>query len=100
MDASKPILCTLTSAERHARKITWHDVMRSSVVRSEEHANGFVLTLNYGTIGPDEIRKLVDSERDCCRWMDLELSGDSQGTLSIMSESRGGKAVIKKMLGL
>jgi hypothetical protein len=74
--------------------------MRSSVTHTEERADGFVLTLDYGAIGHDDVRRLVESERECCRWMDLELNGNSETTLSITSEARGGKAVIRSMLGL
>jgi hypothetical protein len=100
MRESKPISCTLTAAQRKARTMTWRDVLRLSVTQTEERANGFVLTLDYAAIRREDIRKLVESERECCRWMDLELNGDSETTLSITSESHNGKAVIKRMLGL
>lgn len=100
MDSSKPIICTLTPAQRIARGTTWRDVMREAVTNVEECPAGFVLTLGGATIDVDTIRELVEAERDCCRWMDLQFGHGDVLTLTITSSSPIGKAAIQQMLTL
>jgi hypothetical protein len=100
MSDLKPIVCTLTDEERSSRTTTWKDVVANSVTHIEELGDGYALTLNAGQIDLDQLRNLVESESECCRWMNLQLQERSPLTLSISSASPGGKAVIKHMLGL
>ena len=96
----KPIICTLSDGDRKARAVTWRDVMHQAVTQVEERPDGFVLTLDPGTLEFSELHRLVESERLCCAWMTLELDEGPVATLTITSESLGGKGVIKEMLGL
>jgi hypothetical protein len=80
--------------------MTWRDVTHKAATHIEERPDGFVLRLDEAAPDFDDIRKLVESERDCCRWMNLELDERSPATLTLTSESCTGKAVIKEMLAL
>lgn len=100
MGESTPMICTLTDFERSSRTTTWHDVLHTSVTKVEERGDGYVLALNDSRLGLQQIRDLVKMERECCQWMNLALREESPPSLSITSQSHGGKAAIKDMLGL
>jgi hypothetical protein len=100
MSESTPIVCTLTAKQLAARATNWRDVVRSSVTHVQERPDGFALTLDYETIPFENIRSLVEAERQCCRWMDLQFDGATMTVLRITSDSHEGKAAIKRMLAI
>lgn len=99
MAQHKPIVCTLSFAGRLARGISWRDVMRRYAGGVTERDDGYVLKLILEGRELASLEQLVESERDCCDWMDLNLELGSR-TLTITSASLGGKTAIAKMLGL
>ena len=100
MAQHKPIVCTLNFAGRLARGISWRDVMRRYARGVTERDDGYVLKLVLEGRELAALEELVESERACCDWMDLNLELGSGTTLTITSTSHGGKTAIAKMLGL
>lgn len=96
----KAIECTLTNGERFTQAVSWRNVARRYVTRLSERSNGYILALNSEDASSIEINALVESERRCCAWMDLTLDPGPPATLTITTDSPGGKDVIAEMLGL
>lgn len=100
MDRERPIICTLTGAERGARSTTWQDAIATMGPTIEERHDGYLLSAMLDLPMFEKLRDLVQAERECCQWMTLELNGGSPATLRISADSIEGKAAIKTMLGL
>jgi hypothetical protein len=95
-----PIICTLTDEQRSSRTTTWQDVIANSVTRIEELPDGYRLTLSYAKISHGDIHDLVQAERDCCRWMNLEFEDGAPPILKITSRSLEGKTLIGNILAI
>lgn len=98
MREHKPVICTLTDGERNQRATHWHDVVRRYATSIREDPNGFTLVLRDGEHVFETIRDLVEAERRCCQWMNLELNREKPVSLTITAESKEGKAAIGAML--
>src|SRR5207245_2237288 len=69
----------------------WHKLLRLSLVSREEVPGGLRLIVHPGSA--DALRRLIDVERECCRWITFELDGP----MVKMTASDGGEAAIREM---
>jgi hypothetical protein len=70
---SDTIVCTLTTDELKDTRAAWQKLFRTALLLREEIPGGLRLVVNEGSA--DALRRLVDIERDCCRWITFELDG-------------------------
>jgi hypothetical protein len=70
---SDTIVCTLTTDELKDTRAAWQKLFRTALLLREEIPGGLRLVVNEGS--SDALRRLVDIERDCCRWITFELDG-------------------------
>ena len=64
---SDTIACTLTPDDLKETQAAWDKLLRVSLVSREEVPGGLRLIVHPGSA--DALRRLIDVERDCCRWL-------------------------------
>lgn len=89
-----PIVCTLTKIQRLHRAISWKGALRRYARRLQRLPNGVLIELKSG-VPLAKFRKLVASEAECCRWMNLDLQETAvPPILTITADSDEGVRVI------
>ena len=95
-----PVVCTLTSAQLARRGARWTDALRRLAVRTDPLADGVSITIKGG-LPLEELRRLVQFEAECCKWMNLDLrEGPAFSTLTITADTAEGVDVIMRMVGV
>jgi len=97
MRRAREIICTLAGYQRVAQGLQWKQVLRRPGARAKLVDGGITITFVEPQAWPS-LERLVERERRCCRWMDLEFQtvGGSL-VLSITSDSREGVETIHTM---
>lgn len=78
------IACTLTPEELKDTEAAWRKLLQLSLVSREEIPGGLRLVVHPGSA--DALSRLVDIERECCRWITFSLDGPSV-TMTAAAES-------------
>ncbi|MGZ6299564.1 MAG: hypothetical protein ACXWMN_03605 [Candidatus Limnocylindria bacterium] len=92
MDESRPIMCTLTREELVDRGQAWERLLASGLVERERVAGGIRLRPAPGARAA--LLELVDLERACCAWIDVDVDEGSAVTLTAPGD---GEAVLAGM---
>src|SRR5438552_18971566 len=70
---SATIVCTLTTDELRDTRSAWQKLFRTALMTREEIPGGIRLVVNDGSA--EALRRLIETERDCCRWITFALDG-------------------------
>jgi hypothetical protein len=92
MADSPPIACTLSASDLKDREGAWKKLMGSGLVQREIVAGGLRLTASPGAAAA--LIELIDLERECCAWIDFEVTEGSVVTMTAQGE---GEAVLAGM---
>jgi hypothetical protein len=92
MAETVPIACTLTASDLQDRHGAWNKLMGSGLVAREAVPGGIRLSPAPGAAAA--LIALIDLERECCRWIQFEVSDRSIVTLTAEGE---GAAVLAGM---
>jgi hypothetical protein len=92
MDESRPIMCTLTSDELEDRGQAWEKLLASGLVERERIPGG--IRLHPAPGAKAALLELVELERQCCAWIDIEVYDGSVVTLTAEGD---GEAVLAGM---
>ncbi len=92
MGELKPIMCTLSAFELDDRAAAWRKLLGSGLVQRDRVPGGIRLRAQPGAQAA--MIELIDLERECCAWINYELSNDSVVTLTAEGD---GEAVIAGM---
>jgi len=87
-----PIACTLTRTGLRDRGAAWRRLLGSGDVDRRRVPGGVRLTARPGAEAA--LLELVELERSCCAWMQIEITG---ATVTITSESAAGRAVLTQL---
>ncbi|TMC55737.1 MAG: hypothetical protein E6J20_00040 [Chloroflexi bacterium] len=85
---SDTIVCTLTTDELRDTRSAWQKLFRTALLSREEIPGGIRLVVNDGSA--EALGRLIEIERDCCRWITFELDGPS---VSMSAEGEGASAI-------
>ena len=85
---SATIVCTLTTDELRDTRSAWQKLFRTALVTREEIPGGILLVVNDGSAVA--LRRLIEIERDCCRWITFELDGP---IVSMTADGDGASAI-------
>jgi hypothetical protein len=88
----KPIMCTLSAFELNDRAAAWRKLLGSGLVQRDRVPGGIRLRAEPGAQAA--LIALIDLERECCAWINYELTNDSVVTLTANGE---GEAVLAGM---
>jgi hypothetical protein len=95
----RELICTLAVHQRVAQGLRWKQLLRRPGVRAEVVDRGIALRFAEPRAWPS-LERLVERERRCCRWMDLEIQTVGGAlVLSITSDTREGTQAIRTMFG-
>ena len=83
------IACTLTASDLKDREGAWNKLMGSGLVGRDLVPGGIRLRA-----APGAAAALIDLERECCAWIQFEVSGGSVVTLTAEGD---GEAVLASM---
>lgn len=92
MAETVPIACTLTASDLQDRQGAWNKLMGSSLVAREVVPGGIRLSPAPGAAAA--LIELIDLERECCAWIQFEVSDGSIVTLTAEGD---GAAVLAGM---
>jgi hypothetical protein len=73
-----PVACTLGAGELHERATVWRALAARADGRASQTEHGVTLSFTAGPGVADELRELVEAERECCAfatWSVREQSG-------------------------
>lgn len=100
MKRAREIICTLAAPQRVAQGLQWKQVARRPGARAELIDDGIAITFAESRAWRS-LERLVERERRCCRWMDLEFRTEGEAlVLSITSDSPEGAETIRALFGL
>jgi hypothetical protein len=91
---AEPIVCTLDASDVKDRERAWQKLLGSGLVHRERIRGGIRLTAEPGAA--QALLQLVDLERECCAWIDYEMSEASV----TMTADGDGEAVLAGMFVL
>jgi hypothetical protein len=77
---SRPIMCTLSAFELNDRAAAWRKLLGSGLVQRDRVPGGIRLRAQPGAQAA--LIQLIDLERECCDWINFEVSNDSVATLT------------------
>jgi hypothetical protein len=86
MSEASPIVCTLSASDLQDRQGAWDKLMGSGLVARDVVPGGIRLSPAPGAAAA--LIQLIDLERECCAWIQFEVSERSVVTLT--AEGDGG----------
>jgi hypothetical protein len=92
MAETPPIACTLSASKLQDRQGAWNKLMGSGLVAREVLPGGIRLTPAPGAAAA--LIELIDLERECCAWIQFEVS---DGSVVTMTAEADGAAVLAGM---
>jgi hypothetical protein len=92
MAETRPIACTLTASDLKDREGAWRKLMGSGLVERDMVPGGIRLRPAPGAAAA--LIELIDLERECCAWIDFDVSDGSVVTLTAEGD---GEAVLAGM---
>jgi hypothetical protein len=92
--SSKPVACTLTTADLGLQRKRWQELAAHALVARVETDRGVRISFRSGPDVEDELRALVAVETDCCSWADWSIEvGEGEIALLVASAGEGVAAV-------
>lgn len=88
---SEAVACTLTPGELRDTQAAWQKLIRQSLVSREEVQGG--LRLEFHPRSEGALNRLIDVERECCRWISFRL----EGPVVEMTATGEGEAAIRSL---
>jgi hypothetical protein len=85
---SDTIVCTLSNEELQDTRAAWEKLFRTALLVRDEIPGGIRLVVNDGSA--EALRRLIDIERECCRWITFELDGP---TVAMTAEGHGAETI-------
>jgi hypothetical protein len=92
MAETPPIACTLTASDLKDREGAWRKLLGSGLVQRDLVPGGIRLRAAPGAAA--SLIELIDLERECCAWINFEVSDGSVVTLTAEGE---GEAILAGM---
>jgi len=80
MAESQPIACTLSASDLKDREGAWTKLMGSGLVERDVVPGGIRLRAAPGAAAA--LMELIDLERECCAWIQFDVSSESAVTLT------------------
>jgi hypothetical protein len=96
MAETHPIACTLSASDLQDRQGAWNKLMGSGLVARDVVPGGIRLSPAPGAAAA--LIELIDLERECCAWIQFEVSDGSVVTLT--AEGEGAAALAGMFEGL
>lgn len=91
----QPIVCTLADSDRQDRGAAWRDLLSSGLVQRDRVPGGIRLIASPGAAA--SLVELIDLERECCAWIDYEVSEGREGTVVTLTADGDGEAALAVM---
>lgn len=95
MAEAQPIMCTLSASDLKDRGFAWQKLLGSGLVERDRVPGGIRLTAAPGAAA--SLIRLIDLERECCSWIQFEVSDGSVVTLTAEDD---GEAVLAAMFAV
>jgi hypothetical protein len=89
MARTRPIACTLSASDLRDREGAWNKLMGSGLVAREVVPGGIRLSPAPGAAAA--LLELIDLERECCAWIQFEVTDASVVTMT--AEADGAAAL-------
>jgi hypothetical protein len=97
MTTEPPIACTLTEAERPARRAEMTVIARD-LVSAETHAAHAVLRLRPAVGTRERVAAFVAAESRCCAFLRMELREDPDALTLTIDGPAGSEPVVREMV--
>jgi hypothetical protein len=97
MTAEPPIACTLTEAERPARRAEMTVIARD-LVSAETHAAHAVVRLRPAAGTRERVAAFVAAESRCCAFLRMELREDPEALTLTIDGPAGSEPVVRELV--
>jgi hypothetical protein len=97
MTTEPPIACTLTEAERPARRAEMTVIARD-LVSAETHAAHAVVRLRPAAGTRERVAAFVAAERRCCAFLRMELREDPEALTLTIDGPAGSEPVVRELV--
>ena len=94
-----PIICTLTGPELVERRRTVLDGLRKSQLRTYRLPNGYAYEFPAGAEMLEKLESLVVLERQCCRFLEFNVSQSATAIRLEVTGSPEAAAIIEDFFG-
>jgi hypothetical protein len=92
MADTPPIACALSAADLQDRERAWRKLMGSGLVKRDLVPGGIRLSAAPGAA--EALIRLIDLERECCAWIDFDVT---EGSVATLTAEGAGEAVLAGM---
>ena len=92
MAETPAIACTLSAADLKDRERAWNKLLGSGLVKRDRVPGGIRLSAAPG--GAEALIQLIDLERECCAWINFDVS---EGSVATLTAEGDGEAVLAGM---
>jgi len=92
MAETPAIECTLSASDLKDREGAWRKLFGSGLVKRDRVPGGIRLSAAPGAAVA--LIELIDLERECCAWINFDLS---EGSVATLTAEGGGEAVLAGM---
>jgi hypothetical protein len=86
--ADMPVACSLTSADLATQAGRWQQLAARAMVERAETGTGLRISFRPEPGAEDELRQLVATENECCRWAQWSVD-TTAGQLALVVRSSG-----------
>jgi len=98
MATELPIACSLTAAEMSTRLSEMRAVGERALLSSQSTGEGALLRLRPGAQTRARIEELVAAEKECCPFLDFELSEREDALELTIRSPEAGRAVVQELV--
>ena len=96
-DGAAPVACTLTAAALASQADRWQQLIARAMTERTETADGLRIAFRPGPGTEDELRALVATETECCRWAAWTVEANAAATLLDVRSTGPGIAALHEM---
>ena len=100
MEATKPVVCRLTTTELQKRKATVIAELKALVLERTELTNGYKYEFNGTDEILDKLNTFIKTERMCCDFFTFQLVIDGDKALFYITGPEGAKEFLKEEIDL
>ena len=96
-DGAAPVACTLTAAALASQADRWQQLIARAMTERTETADGLRIAFRPGLATENELRTLVATETECCRWAAWTVEANAAATLLDVRSTGPGIAALHEM---
>ncbi len=95
-----PIACSLNGEQRTTREDDWRDLLEDALIERRPIPGGIALRLHGRPSAVSRLRELIELERQCCSWIDWEITEADPVVVEATSSREDGAPLLARWFGV